>query len=185
MLEVKLGKRYAKSILDLAREKGQMETVDKDFELIISVCESNPDFMRMLKSPLIYPDKKQKILNLIFGNSFSPITQHLIEIIVRKKREVYLYDIAYAFQGLYDIEQGIIRGSLTSAKPLTKSQRDKVKSIVEKDLKTQFIVEEKVDPELIGGFVLKVGDNLYDGSISTRLRKLSQEFDKNPYLKKV
>ena len=66
MIEIKLGDRYANSILVLAQERGQVERVREDFQLIQRVCKSNPDFVNMLESPLIKGDKKQSILNEIF-----------------------------------------------------------------------------------------------------------------------
>ncbi len=185
MIEIKLGDRYAKSILRLSEERGEVEEVRKDFELIESICDSNPDFLSMLRSPLISSDKKQRILNMIFKDRLSEMTRNLIEIIVRKKRERYLYDIAVCFSQLYDKAYNITRGVLTSAAPLSDVHRRTILSVVEKQLGTSFKMEEKIDPELIGGFSLKVGDLLYDGSISSRLRDLRKMFLDNPYVKKV
>ncbi|MCB9231102.1 MAG: ATP synthase F1 subunit delta [Bacteroidia bacterium] len=186
MIELRLGNRYAKSILELAKEKGELKDVYQDFLLIEQVCAQNSDFVAMLKSPLIFSDKKQNIINLVFGPHFkSKITRMFVEIIVSKKREPYLRDIAQVFLDLHDKEKNITRGVLTSASPLTPAQKAQVLAQVEKDLGTTFELEEKVDPELIGGFVLRVGDLLYDGSISSSIRKLKQEFEKNPYIDKV
>lgn len=183
MIEVKLGDRYAKSIYDLAVERGEIEQVHRDFEMIEKVCASNKDFVLMLRSPLINADDKQTIMDKIFGKHFSPITKTLVEIIIRKRREQYLLDIAMRFSTLYDNTHNITRGVVTSATPLSATQRTAISNLVEETLKTSFILEEKVDESLIGGFSLRVGDLLFDGSVSATLRKLSQEFDKNPYIK--
>lgn len=185
MIEIRLGDRYAKSILELAEERKEVEKVREDFQLIASVCKANPDFVLMLKSPLINAGKKQTIINEIFAGKLSPITANLVEIVVRKHREGYLNDIALRFLALYDRSHQITRGVLTSAAPISKDQLEKIRSIVESELKTTFKLEQKVDPELIGGFTLHVGDKLFDGSIATRLRELKQEFLNNPYVKKV
>lgn len=185
MIEIKLGDRYAKSILQLSEERKEVEVVHKDFELIEATCDGNPDFLNMLRSPLISSDKKQRILDLVFKGRLSEMTNKLIEIIVRKKRERYLYDIAVRFGELYDQTHNITRGVLTSAAPLSDAQRQTILEMVEKQLGTSFKMEEKIDPELIGGFSLKVGDLLFDGSTAARLRDLKQEFLNNPYVKKV
>ena len=185
MIEIRLGDRYAKSILSLATERNEVAAVHKDFELISNVCDSNPDFVRMLKSPLISQNKKQAILDGIFGGKLSPITKNLVEIIVRKKREPYLVDISERFLALYDRQMNITRGTLVSAVPLTDAQKKAIKDRVEKEMKTSFVLEEKIDTELIGGFQLRIGDNLFDGSIASRLRELVQEFDSNPYEKQL
>lgn len=185
MIEIRLGDRYAKSILVLATERKEVDAVHKDFKLIASICESNPDFVLMLKSPLISQAKKQAILNLVFKDNLSVITSNLIEIIVRKKREPYLVDITERFLALYDRQMNITRGMLVSAVPLTAAQKQAIKERVETELKTSFEVEEKIDAEMIGGFQLRIGDLLFDGSIASRLRELIQEFDNNPYEKQL
>jgi F-type H+-transporting ATPase subunit delta len=185
MIEIKLGDRYANSILVLAQERGQVERVREDFQLIQRVCHSNPDFVNMLESPLIKGDKKQKILNEIFKDSFCDITQTLIEIIVRKKREGYLDDIAERYLFQYDLMSNITRGELRSAALLSDAQVAKIKKMVEDVLKTQFEIVQIVDPELIGGFVLNIGDKQFDASVAARLRALKYEFDSNPYVKQV
>ncbi|MBK9449214.1 MAG: ATP synthase F1 subunit delta [Bacteroidetes bacterium] len=185
MIEIKLGDRYANSILVLAQERGQVERVREDFQLIQKVCRSNPDFVNMLESPLIKSDKKQHILDAIFGKSFCDITQTLIEIIVRKRREGYLDDIADRYLFQYDKLNNITRGILRSAAPLTADQIAKIKQLVEKEFKTSFEIVHEIDPSLLGGFVLNIGDRQFDASISTRLRALKNEFDSNPYVKQV
>ena len=185
MIEIKLGDRYAKSILLLAEKRNEVEQVREDFEMIESICNTNPDFLNMLRSPLVSISKKQRILDLIFKDKLAELTTHLIEIIVRKHRERYLYDIAVRFGELYDKTHNITRGVLTSAAPLSDEQRKTIKDLVEKQLQTTFKMEEKIDPELIGGFTLKVGDLLFDGSTYARLRDLKKEFLSNPYVKKV
>jgi F-type H+-transporting ATPase subunit delta len=185
MIEIKLGDRYANSILVLAQERGQVERVREDFQMIHNVCQTNPDFVRMLESPLIQSDKKQAIIDSIFKGKFSDITASLIEIIVRKKREGYLDDIAERFLFQYDRLNNITRGVLRSAAPLTKEQLAKIKQMVEAEFKTTFEIEEKIDDSLIGGFVLNIGDRQVDASISARLRALKQDFDSNPYVKQV
>jgi F-type H+-transporting ATPase subunit delta len=185
MIEIKLGDRYANSILGLAKERGETELVRNDFQLIQRVCKSNPDFVNMLESPLINSDKKQNILNEIFKGQFCQITQSLIEIIVRKKREAYLDDIADRYLFLYDKLNNTTRGVLISAAPLSEPQKAKIKKLVEEVLKTDFVLTEKIDESLIGGFVLRIGDRQFDASIASRLRELKQEFDSNPYVKQI
>jgi F-type H+-transporting ATPase subunit delta len=183
MIEIKLGDRYARSIYGMAEERGELERVHEDFQLIEQVCNQNPDFVNMLRSPLIAADTKQAILNRIFSGKLATATSTLIEIMVRKGRERYLRDVAMRFNDLYDNQHNVTRGVITSAAPLTQEQKDRIRQVVEGQLKTSFVMEEKVDPSLIGGFKLRVGDYLLDGSVSSTLRKLYQEFDKNPYIK--
>lgn len=185
MIEIRLGDRYAKSVLDLAIQRGSLDAVQADFRSIEKVCSENPDFVRMLKSPIIHSDKKHAILTQLFASGADEITKLFIQILVNKKREGYLRDIANRFLHQCDLHKNITRGVVTSASALTDGQRAEIRRAVETGLKTSFEIEEKLDKNLIGGFTLRVGDLLFDASLSTRLRKLSQEFDNNPYVKQV
>lgn len=184
MIEVKLGDRYAKSILDLATERGVLEAVWQDFRTIESVCNNNPDFVRMLKNPIVPADKKKAVLKQVFTGCHE-ITALFINILVDKHREGFLRDVAMRFLFQYDQQKNITRGELVSTTPLSDVQKAAIRKVVEDELQTSFELVERVDPSLIGGFTLRVGDKLFDASISTRLRKLKQEFKKNPYVKQV
>lgn len=183
MIEIRLGDRYAKSIYDLAMERKEVEKVRQDFQLIDKVCEQNPDFRNLLSSPIVNTGKKQTIISLIFKDKLSVLTENLVQIIVRKKRERYLPDIAQRYLDLYDRRNNITRGTIISATKLEAAQKQAIVDLVKQELKTDFQVVEKVDPELIGGFKLFVGDRLFDGSIASRLRDLQQQFLNNPYVK--
>lgn len=180
MIETKLGLRYARSIYDLACEKGQLAEVMADFNAISKVCAANRDFVAMLNSPLINGDKKAAIIRKIF--TLSTITDKLLDVIIRKGRERFLDDIAICFREIYDQDHKITRCTLTTAEPATPEFVGQVSAFVETKTGTAAEIEVKTDKSLIGGFVLRFGDNLFDGSIRATLRRLKQEFEDNPYI---
>ena len=131
---------------------------------------------------MVFADKKQKVVNAVFEGKLSKITDELIKIIIRKGREAYLSDIAQCYLNHYDVINSIKRGVIISAAPLAPEFVQKVKAMVEKELNTSFFLEEKIDSTLIGGYLLKVGDLLFDGTVSGKLEQLRQEFAKNEYI---
>lgn len=184
MVEERIGYRYAKSIFDLAVEKGMTMVVNKDMDLIRQTCKGNTDLISFLKSPIIPSQKKQQVLTAIFGDKLqSELTPLLIAAVVRKNREMYLYNIADAFTKLYDGKFNISRGILTTAEALTPESLAAIKAVIEEKTGNTFFFEEKVDANLIGGFILKIGDQLFDGSVSSALSKLRNEYDDNLYVK--
>jgi F-type H+-transporting ATPase subunit delta len=184
MIDDRIGYRYAKSLFDLAKEKNLLEEVKVDMELIHLTSVQSRDFRSMLNSPLISPKKKRTILQAIFKDKFdTDFTKLLVEIMVRKGRERYIDNAAKAFLQLYDLEKHIQRGKLISAMPLTDAQIAEIRKEVEKETGDDFEMDVEIDPALIGGFVLKIGDQLFDGSIASSLRKLEQEFQTNTYIK--
>ena len=180
MVEDRIGHRYAKSAFDLAEEKNIVDDARSDMALILDIYNQNKDFADFLKSPLISSLKKEAVTNALFeGKLKTDLVDLLVKLVVRKGREMYLPNVAEAFLSIYDEEKGILRGVFTSATPLPDGVAKEVKSLMEQKTGKTFEMEQGVDPELIGGFTLKIGDTLFDGSIATSIRKMKREFIKN------
>lgn len=177
MVEDRIGYRYAKSVYDLAAERKELEPVREDMMVISETLEGSYDLRGLMDSPLIKESKKQAILDLVFGKVLkTELVKNLIEIIVRKGREAFLHNVADAYLGLYDKEHKILRGTLISATALSAEAIKQVKTIMEEQTGQTFEFDTEIDPALIGGFTLKVGDSLFDGSISGSIRKVKREF---------
>lgn len=184
MKETRVALRYAKSLISLAEERQVLEQVKEDMLSLKDICQSNSDFSNMLKSPIVKSDKKKAILNEIFAKDFSELSMAFINIITDKKREAVLGTIADSFILLYNQSKNIVKASVTTAV----SMSDDMKSQVLAQLKTvvgdaEIQVEERVDENLIGGFVLRVGDREINASVANKLQKLKREFVSNPYIK--
>src|SRR5579862_4787943 len=115
MSAYKLSSRYAKSLMDLAGEKGKVTEIDKDIRSILSVIKSSNELAAMLRNPVIKTDKKDKVLKLIFSGKIDPITAAFLDVITRKRREAYLADICDAFIEIYNRDNGIVPVTLTTA----------------------------------------------------------------------
>jgi F-type H+-transporting ATPase subunit delta len=180
----KVASRYAKALLDLAVEQNKLEEVKEDMLLIARTSRENKGLVHMLKSPVIKTDKKIAILNTIFAGKIGTMTRHFIEIIARKKRENILSDIAHSFAELHREYHGILLAEITTAVPLDAEGRAKATRFIEK-LSKKVELKEKVDPDLIGGFIIRVGDRQYDASIESRINDLKRSFSKNPYISEI
>ncbi len=184
MAELRVASRYVKSLLDLAVEKGQLEAVHEDMLLFSKVCKENHDFGLMLKSPVIRHEKKRDILEKIFSGKMNKLTLAIIDIVTRKNREPLLEAIAAEFHNAYNKQKGIGRASITTTIPMDKSLRGEIETIVKKlSDKKAVEIDEKVDQELIGGFILNVGDLQVDASIRSKLNALKLKFTENPFQK--
>jgi len=184
MADIRVASRYVKSLLGLAVEKNALENVHKDMILFSKVCDENRAFTLMLRNPIIKHDKKREILEEIFKGKVNALTLAIFDIITRKNREPLLPAIAKEFHVAYNNFKEIGAASVTTAVPLDKKLRDEIEQIVKKlSDKKQVEIEEKVDPEMIGGFVLNVGDRQIDASIKNKLKALKLKFSQNPYIK--
>lgn len=185
MREVRVSSRYAKSILDLSIEKGTLEDVYKDMVLIKEACAESKDLMLLLKSPIIKSDKKEAILKEVFGSQVSQITLEFINIIIRKKREYLLEGVAINFEERYKAHKNILTATVTSAIPLPAATRDKVTKLVAETHSGDCELKEIVDPDIIGGLIITVGDRQIDESIKRKIADLDKEFSRNEYIKEI
>lgn len=184
MSDLRITSRYVKSLLDLAVEQGHLEAVHQDMLLFSKVCRESRNFSLLLKSPVIRHEKKRAILEKIFGGRMNKLTLAIIDIVTRKNREPFLAAIAHEFHNAYNIQKGIGIASITTTVPMDKSLRAEIEAIVKKlSNKKTVEIEEKVDANLIGGFILNVGDRQVDGSIRSKLAALKLKFTENPYQK--
>lgn len=183
MSDFRVASRYAKSLLSLAQEKGVLEKVHDDMQLFSSVAESNKEFTRILKNPIVNHEKKLNILKSIFKGRVHPMTFSIFEIITRKNREAILPSIAKAFHQQYNVFNNIEEAKVITTFPLTEELRKEFEIIVWDYTGKKVELEEEVNESLIGGFVLKIGDRQIDESLNSKLKELRLEFSRNPYIK--
>ncbi|MBK8498606.1 MAG: ATP synthase F1 subunit delta [Flavobacteriales bacterium] len=178
--------RYARSLMELAQEKGVLAGVHEDMRLVAEVCFANRELIVLLRSPVVKGDTKDKILDRIFAGKIGQITSTFMGILVRKGREALLPDVAAAFSELYKVHKNIVVAQITSAVPLNEHARARVRALAEKQHPGKSIeLIEKVDAGLIGGVTIRIGDEQYDGSVSRKLNDLRRKFSENPYIPEI
>jgi F-type H+-transporting ATPase subunit delta len=178
-----ISQRYAKALFDLALEMKILEAVKKDIELLNEVAAQNPEFRRLIKSPIVSPGKKNKILLGIFKGKIQDLTFRFLQLVTRKERELYLMDIDNSFMKLYKNYHNILTVQVTTRSPLDKSSKKELLQVLTEGTHKTIDLVEKVDNSMLGGFVLKMEDRKYDASIRHQLEMLKKSFDKNLYVK--
>ncbi len=182
----RLAARYAKSLIDLSIERGQLEQVYADMQWLKAVCKSNRDFVNLLRSPIIKADVKKKILEAVTGSHISGLTAAFNNLLVSKGREMNLPEIINAFIGLYKEHKNIHTVMLTTAVPVSDSiKNDIINQVKATGGYPDIELETAVDDSLIGGFVLQAGDKLVDASISYDLKTIAKQFDNNDFIYKI
>ena len=177
MSSYKLSSRYAKSLMDLGIEKGNVEALYNDVRGILTVIKHSAPLAAMLRNPVIKTDKKEKVITLLFGGKIDVITQAFLNIIINKRREPYLADICEAFIGIYNLDHGIVPVTVTTSVQPDAAMLDQVKKLLKSKAKFEKIeLHSKVDETLIGGFVLHFQNKLYDNSVKRQLQLLSESF---------
>ena len=176
MSEIKVASRYAKSLIDLALENQSLEETKGDMALFVDTLKENPQLQAVVKNPIIPLRKKNAILKAIFGEKINRVSEAFLKIVVDKGRAEIIYGVAKEFLREYDSYKNIVTAKVVSAMELTVETKteiiNKVKAVTGGEVK----LENSVDPTLIGGFILTVGDKQYDASISSSLAQLRKNF---------
>ncbi len=183
MQGTRVASRYAKSFIDLTIEQGLLEQAYTDMKHIADLTASSKEFNTFLKSPIIKTDKKLAVLKEIFNGKLNKITDSYIQLITSKKREFYLKEIAEEFISQYKEKKKILTAVVTTANGIDEATRKKVMEIVKGSTQSEIVLEEKINKDLIGGFILRVGDKQVDASISRKLNDLKRNFNENPFIK--
>jgi F-type H+-transporting ATPase subunit delta len=185
MQNPRLAARYAKSLLDLAVEQNQLDAVYADMKWLQQVNKSNPDFVNMLRSPIISSDKKDKIIDAIIGSRVSKLTMLFTKLLTTKTRESNMPEIVTAFIEQYNKLKNIQTVKLTTATAISEELKQSIVAKVRSSTSTAVEIETSVKEELIGGFKLEVGGTLIDASILRDLNDVRKQFLNNEYIHNI
>lgn len=179
MLTSKVAKRYAQGLLEFSQETHTTPTVFGEMQDVVKILNSSKELNSFFGTPFIEAKKKIEIASQIFA-SFSPSSRNLISLVIRHGRETHLKNIAQEYIKKVEDLQGIQRLTLTSATPLTDNNKREIlakSGLVQID--QRFDLETVINPEILGGYILRVGDQQVDASVRTKLNKLRKEFKLN------
>jgi F-type H+-transporting ATPase subunit delta len=170
--------RYSRALFQSALEKNILEKVNQDMILISEICKS-PETKEFLQSPIIIPSKKSEIFHKMFGNNIEKITRSLIDLLVKNGRENYLPSISRVFIDETMKYRGITKSVLTTATNPGEKVRQQIAALVSDLFKTKVELDVVIDPEIIGGFILRVDDKYIDASIRNKLKKIKKELTRS------
>jgi len=183
----RLAARYAKSLIDLSKERNQLEAVYNDMQFLKQVTKASRDFVNLLRSPVVPADKKQSIIDAITKGRVSELTSAFTKLLVNKGRESDMPEIITAFIEQYNAIKGIHKVRLTTATVISDDLKNAIVSKVKREAKLENVeLEEKVDGSLIGGFVLEYNNNLVDASVLRDLKDISKQFkERNVFVQNI
>ncbi len=182
----RLANRYAKSLIDLATEKGSLVAVYADMKYLQAVCKASKDFVALLKSPIIKADQKESIIAAVTKGKVSELTAAFTTLLIKKGRESEIPEIAFSFVDQYNEIKGIHKVKLTTAVAVS----EELKQSIEQKLKTEkgmgtIELETAVNENLIGGFLLEFHNNLVDASVLRSLKDIKKQFAENLFVQSL
>ncbi len=175
MSESRAAIRYAKATLDYAIESKATNSVEADMRFILETLENNPDLYDVLGNPVLTGEQKKDIMLNVFEQA-EDITKSLIGLLVDNRRISLLDEVARKYIFLNDLLKGEKVAEITTAVPLTSDLEEQILTRVEDLTGNKVALESKIDQNIIGGFILRIGDLQFNASIANQLNSLKREF---------
>jgi F-type H+-transporting ATPase subunit delta len=176
MSEITVASRYAKSLIDLAQEQNIVDAVKADMDLFLHTLKGSSELAAVLANPIISQAKKINVLEAVFGGKVNKASIMFFKLMINKGRGEVLYFTALEYINLFNIKRNITKAKVTSATALSDANKKTLVDELQKAIGGTVVLYTKIDPSLIGGFVLNVGDRQVDTSIAASLRKMKKEF---------
>lgn len=172
----RVGTIYAKALLGAADEAGKTANVLDEFRsLLEDVIEVRNDLRHAITGAILNEEERLAVLEKAFQGKMEPVLLTFLKVVTKHERQDSLHEIYAAAVKLNNERLGLVEVTATTAETLPKELADSLTQRLHKQLGRQVVLRSKVDPEVIGGLVLQVGDTVFDGSVANRLKQLRQQ----------
>lgn len=176
MANVRIAARYAEALMTAAEEQQLRERVAADMKALEETMRKSREFSLFLKNAIIKREKKQVVLSELFGKTLHAMTVGFLVLLAEKGREEFLQDICTQFFALHDTRLGIVNVKITAATELSAGQQKGIQERFEELTRKKVRLDMTVEKELRGGFLARVGDTVFDGSVKRQLELLREKF---------
>ncbi|MFT5748878.1 MAG: F-type H+-transporting ATPase subunit delta [Ancylomarina sp.] len=174
MNESKISVRYAKALFLLGKEKKVLDTIVADMKLVNELCNTVKDFWMMVESPVIKTSQKRKAVKLVLGDKLDAISLNFLDMVFENHREIFIKDMVRNFLDLCRKDKGIVFAKLTTAGLIDGDDKTNLSEMLKKAFNSKIELEEVLDKDIIGGFVLRVDDQELDASVSAQLNQIKR-----------
>lgn len=172
MAELSVVRRYARALFDTANSSSQVDLVEADLKTVDDLLRTVPRLPRALRAPTISSQRKKELLTHTFGTRVGPLTQRFLALVVTRNREDILGQVYAEFHRLSNELRNILPVDVTAAVPMTDAERDALGNALARRTGKQVVLRVAIDPRLMGGVVLRMGDTIIDGSVRNKLLQL-------------
>jgi F-type H+-transporting ATPase subunit delta len=174
LMAAEISEPYAQAIMSLAQSNNLVDQIGEDMAGILGLLKDSPEFLACVESPLVGVEAKKAVLNQAFGSQVHPFTLKFLLVLVDRGRITFLENICQQFRVLLRQLQKTVLAEVTSAVEISDEQRESIRhQVLAMTQATQVEFETRIDPDLIGGVIIKVGSQVIDASLRSQLRRIT------------
>ncbi|MES3629233.1 MAG: ATP synthase F1 subunit delta [Longimonas sp.] len=174
--------RYASALIEEATANDRIDTIDDDMALLQRSIEENNELARFFKSPVLSADQKNRVLGSLFDDRVDELTLRFLKLLARKKRLTLIDEMLSVYRSIRNEQEGIVEAHVRISHEMDDEETRMLTQALETMTDATIRMEVTVDPSLIGGLVVKIGDQVYDGSVHHKLEALRDRFHTNAHL---
>lgn len=165
---------YAQALSDLGEDEGNLPGIADDLRALRELFERDATFREFYGSPRLDPPAKKRVLHELLADRIGRPAMGLLHVLIDKRRELLLDNIADEFDRYRDLREGRQHVYLTAARPVSEDQLSEIRERLEEATGKKILIHQKIDPRVVGGLRIKVGDKVIDGTVRRRLQQLRQ-----------
>ena len=169
---IRAARVYAEALIDIGKEQGLMPRIYDELRFLRKMYDEDREFRGFFTSPRLNAGIKYEALRKVIGDEVCKPVLGLLKVMIEKGRELLLDNIADQFERFKDLAEGKVHVHVGTARPLEQDQKDRIAAKVEELMGKTPLLHEKVQPELLGGTIVRVGDYVVDGTLLRKLRAL-------------
>ena len=167
--------RYARALFEIAQERNTLADTDRELETLGGIVQSQPAVLALVLNSAVSRPQKEDFLSRILGSSTSGLLLNFLKVLIKKNQFQELVSIQREFRRFYQKKQGIRDVKVISAIPLSDANQDRIKTLLEKQWKTKIRMQPVLEPEIVGGLIIRFDNQQIDGSYRNRLQMLRQQ----------
>jgi F-type H+-transporting ATPase subunit delta len=172
-----VAKRYAKALFEVARDQDQLSAMEEELQHVRQIMDTNPELVKFLSHPKVAKEEKVNQLKVIFQDQISTTMIRFLELLIERNREEHLADIVNSYTRFANVERGLEDATVTSIQPLTDEDKQNLAEHFGQLINKKIRIHNEVDPGILGGLIVKIGDRLYDGSVSGKLHRFKRRVE--------
>ena len=178
MRDIRVAKPYARALYEAASEQDALPSITADIEKLRELLEQSEELTQFINSPLLSPQVKSDLFQQLFTDGMHPLTINFLKLLALKQRERYLVAIMDVFSAIADEAAGRVVAKVTTAVPITQNQEQRLVQQLSAYSGKQVRLETETDKQIQGGFIVQLGDTVFDASVTTQLQRLKRQLAK-------